>query len=117
MKKNTELSEDEKTKNLAGNAFYKSKKTPKSQMIMLKMLQANRLDPLHKANKMAALAYFIKPDSESLEIDYDLVAVIYLVSNALLNTQKTHYRDYNHSFDYYSIPWSFEFNLENYNRP
>ena len=77
MKNNKNLTPEEKTRNLAGKAFYKSKKTPKSQMIMFKILQANRLDSLQKANKMAALASFVEPDSEELEIDYDIVQVIY----------------------------------------
>ena len=115
--KKPEISEDEKTKNLAGHAFYKSKKTPKSQMIMLKMLQANRLDPLHKANKMAALAFFIKPDSEELQIDYELVDVIHTVSNALLKTSKQKiWVDQWTSCIIYPIPWSFQFTLETYRK-
>jgi len=114
--KKPEISENEKTKRLAGNAFYKSKKTPKSQMIMLKLLQANRQNSLQKANKMAALAFFVKPDSEGLDIDYELVDVIYSVSNSLLNTQKTHFRDYNYSFYYFPVPWSFSLNVENYTK-
>ena len=111
-----EISENEKTKRLAGNAFYKSKKTPKSQMIMLKLLQANRSNPLQKANKMSALAYFIRPDSEGLDIDYELVDVIFSVSNSLLNTKKTvsYYKRY--PYDHYPIPWSFQFNLETFKK-
>ena len=92
MKKTENLSEKAKTARLVSNAFYKTRKTPKSQMIMIKILQANRLDNLRRTNKMAALAFFVKPDSKDLDINYDLVEIIYAVSNAFIATRKTkHY--------------------------
>ena len=116
MKKEENLSDKEKTARLAGKAFYKTKKTPKSQMIMIKDLQANRLDNLRKANKMAALAYFVEPDSKDLDINYDLVEVIFEVSNALIATKKTRNYDQGIPFFHCSIPFGFEVNMKNYER-
>jgi len=116
MKKTENLSEKEKTARLASKAFYKTKKTPKSQMVMLKILQANRLDNLRRTNKMAALAYFVKPDTKDLDINYDLVEVIFEASNALIATKKT--KNYYKGYPFYHcpIPWGFGVTEKNYNR-
>jgi len=116
MKKTENLSEKEKTARLASDAFYKRSKTPKSQMIMLKILQANRLDNLRRTNKIAALAYFIQPDSKDLEIDYDLVEIIYSVSNAFIATRKAVRYFEGWTYRIYPISWGFQLTLKNYER-
>jgi DNA-directed RNA polymerase subunit RPC12/RpoP len=111
-----ELSEEEKTRDLANTAFYKRSKTPKSQMIMLKLLQANRLDNLRRTNKIAALAYFIEPDSKDLNIDYNIVEKIYTLSNAFVTTKKElHYYQY-WRYPIYPIPWRFHIKTETYKK-
>jgi len=116
MKKSENLSDEEKTARLASKAFYKTRKTPKSQMIMLKILQANRLDNLRKTNKIAALAYFVKPDTKDLDINYGLVEVIFEISNALIATKKTKNYYQGYPFFHYPIPWGFGLTQKTYNR-
>ena len=89
MNKKENLSEKEKTARLASDAFYKTRKTPKSQMVMLKILQANRLDTLTRIQKICALTYYIKSDSKGLNINYDIVERLYAVANALNSTTET----------------------------
>jgi len=116
MKKTENLSEKEKTAKLAGSAFYKTRKTPKSQMVMLKILQANRLDNLRKANKIAALAYFAKPDSKDLDINYDIVEILYSISNAFISTKKTTHYYQKFGYPIYPISWGFQLTLKTYER-
>ena len=116
MKKEEKLSDEEKTARLASKAFYKTKKTPKSQMIMIKILQSNRLDNLRRTNKMAALAYFVKPDTKDLDINYDLVEVIFEVSNALIATKQTKNYYQGYPFFHCPIPWGFGVTEKNYKR-
>ena len=117
MKKKENLSEEEKNRRLAGNAFRRNKKTPKSQMIMIKILRANCIDNLQRTKQIAALAYFVEPDSESLEINYDLVEVLFSVSSALQLTEKT--RGWINScqhFEYFAVPWGFTITPETYDQ-
>jgi len=117
MKKPEALSEEEKTRKLADSAFYKRSKTPKSQMIMIKVLQANKLDNLRRTNKIAALAYFIQPDSKDLEIDYDRVKVLYSISNAFISTKKTAYITQGYwRYWIYPISWSFQLTQDTYTK-
>ena len=120
-KKEEKLSEEEKTARLASKAFYKTRKTPKSQMIMLKILQANRLDTLTRIQKICSLTYYIQHDSKDLNIDYDTVEILYDVANALKSTTETKtahwYDNYNYSvLKEYPIPWGFMITEKNYLR-
>ena len=121
MKKPENLSDKEKTARLASKAFYKTRKTPKSQMIMLKLLSANRLDTLARIQKICSLTYNIQHDSKDLKIDYDTVEILYAVANALKSTTETKtahwYDNYNYAIlRQYPIPWGFTITEKNYLR-
>lgn len=111
-----EPTEEEQTAKLAKDAFYKRTKTPKSQIIMLKILHVNRLDLLQRINKLCGLAYFVKPDAEKLNLDFDLIEIILSVSNSLINTKKQHRYFDGFKYDVYPVAWSFSLTPETYKR-
>lgn len=84
------------------------------QLACLKLLHANRTNPLQRIRMISEAAWFTKPKA----IDMDLVQLLYEVSVALGNASSNQYYpgSYQPSVKIHHIPWPFNTTKENFER-